>query len=151
MIGKLDVVDHRARIIAQSSVGFSISCIMNLSVGGGIFMKIQVSELEHGLRLVTLNGQLDGTGVYSVEVDFIRNCVEGAHNVLVDLSNVSYISSIGIPMLIRTAKMVKQRGGKLALLNPQHNVLDVLDLVGVSRIIPVFYDHKAAMVGMSDE
>jgi len=28
MIGKLDVVDHRARIIAQSSVRFSISCII---------------------------------------------------------------------------------------------------------------------------
>ena len=62
MIGKLDVVDHRARIIAQSSVRFSISCIMNLSVGGGVFMKIQVSELEHGLRLVALSGVLDGTG-----------------------------------------------------------------------------------------
>ncbi len=114
-------------------------------------MKLQISEVEQGLRLIILNGQLDGTGVYNVEVDFIRTCVEGNHNVLVDLSNVSYISSIGIPMLIRTAKMVKQRGGKMALLNPQHNVLDVLELVGVSRIIPVFYDHKTAIVGMSDE
>ena len=34
-------------------------------------MKIQISELEHGLRLITLNGQLDGNGVYAVEVDFI--------------------------------------------------------------------------------
>ncbi len=75
MIGKLDVVDHRARIIAQSAVRFFISCIIILSAGGGVFMKIQVSELEHGLRLITLNGQLDGNGVYAVEVDFIRNCV----------------------------------------------------------------------------
>ena len=113
-------------------------------------MKIQVSELEHGLRLVTLSGVLDGTGVYAVEVDFIRNCVEGNHHALVDLSKVSYISSIGIPMLIRTAKMVWERGGKLALLNPQHSVADVLNLVGVSHIIPVFYDLKAAKEGMSD-
>ena len=54
-------------------------------------MKIQISELEHGLRLITLNGQLDGNGVYAVEVDFIRNCVEGEHHVVVDMSKVSYI------------------------------------------------------------
>jgi anti-sigma B factor antagonist len=113
-------------------------------------MKLQISELEHGLRLISLIGQLDGTGVYAVEVDFIRNCVEGNHHVLVDISKVNYISSIGIPMLIRTAKMVWERGGKMALLNPQHNVSDVLDLVGVSHIIPIFYDLKAARMGMSD-
>ncbi len=113
-------------------------------------MKIQISELEHGLRLITLNGQLDGNGVYAVEVDFIRNCVEGEHHVVVDMSKVSYISSIGIPMLIRTAKMVRGRGGKMVLLNPQHNVADVLDLVGVSHIIPIYYDLKAARMEMSD-
>lgn len=113
-------------------------------------MKIQIGELEHGLRLITLNGKLDGNGVYAVEVDFIRNCVEGKHHVVVDLSKVNYISSIGIPMLIRTANLVRERGGKMVLLNPQHNVADVLDLVGVSHIIPIFYDLKAARVEMSD-
>jgi anti-anti-sigma factor len=123
---------------------------MNFSVGGGISMKIQISELEHGLRLITLNGQLDGNGVYAVEVDFIRNCVEGGHHVLVDISKVSYISSIGMPMLIHTAKLVRERGGKLALLNPQHRVEEVLDMVGISHIIPIFYDLKAARAGMAD-
>ncbi len=52
-------------------------------------------------------------------------------------------------MLIRTAKMVRERGGKMVLLNPQHNVA-VLDLVGVSHIIPIFYDLKAARVELSD-
>ncbi len=114
-------------------------------------MKIQVSDLEHGVRLIALNGQLDSNAVYGVEMDFIRNCVEGSHHVLVDLSKVNYISSIGIPMLIHTAKLVGKRGGKMALLNPQHNVSDVLDLVGVSHIIPIYYDLRAARAGMSDE
>ena len=111
-------------------------------------MKLQISEVEQGLRLIILNGQLDGTGVYNVEVDFIRTCVEGNHNVLVDLSNVSYISSIGIPMLVNKARSVMARGGKLGLLNPQRNVLDVLELVGVSMMLPIYYDLKTATAGM---
>lgn len=78
---------------------------------------------------VSSNGQLDSTGVYSVEVDFIRNCVEGAHNVLVDLSNVSYISSIGISMsnsVLRKWLAAREIG----FIEPQHNVLDVLNCSG---------------------
>ena len=112
-------------------------------------MKLQISELEHGIRLITLQGKLDSNGVYNVEVDFIRHCgVDGTH-VLVDLSKVSYISSVGIPMLIHDAKLVMERGRKLALLNPNRNVLEVLEIVGASHIIPVFYDLKDAKAGMA--
>jgi anti-anti-sigma regulatory factor len=54
-------------------------------------------------------------------------------------------------MLIHTAKLVRARGGKIALLKPQHNVADVLELVGVPRIIPIYYDLGFARVGLSNE
>ncbi|MEK6754292.1 MAG: STAS domain-containing protein [Chloroflexota bacterium] len=111
-------------------------------------MKLEVSELENGIRVIALKGSLDSNGVYSVEVDLIRHCAAGNLNVLVDLSKVRYISSIGIPMLIHAARLVMKRGGKMALLNPQRNVLEVLELVGASQIIPIFYDLAAAKAGM---
>jgi anti-sigma B factor antagonist len=107
-------------------------------------MKLQVSELENGIRLISLDGKLDSAGVYNVEVDFTRYCLEEKRRILVDLSMVSYISSIGIPLLVNTAKTLANKGGRLALLNPQKNVSDVLDLVGVSNIIPIYYDLKTA-------
>lgn len=107
-------------------------------------MKIQVSEMENGIRLLKLNGKLDSLGVYNVEVDFISQCSGDIRNILVDLSKVTYISSIGIPMLVNAAKLVKSHGGKFALLNPQKSVMDVLDMVGVSGIVHVYHDVKAA-------
>lgn len=111
-------------------------------------MKIQVSELENGIRLISLNGKLDNSGVYAVETDFVRHCAEGGMRILVDLSNVGYISSIGIPMLVATARIVKRRGGTLAFLNPQKHVLDVLDLVGVLNLVPVYYDLRSAKLAL---
>ena len=107
-------------------------------------MKLQVNELENGIRLISLEGKLDSAGVYNVEVDFTRYCLEEKRNILVDLSKVSYISSIGIPMLVNTAKTLASKGRRMALLKPQKNVSDVLDLVGVSNIIPIYYDLKMA-------
>lgn len=107
-------------------------------------MKLQSSELNGGIRLIKLIGALDMTGTYSIEIEFVRQCAGDNVRVLVDLSKVNYLSSIGIPMLINTAKSVTSRGGKFALLNPQQNVADVLDIVGIREIIPIFTDLESA-------
>jgi anti-sigma B factor antagonist len=108
-------------------------------------MKLEYSELENGIRLIALIGVLDLNGTYSVEVPFVQNCSGEKVRVIVDLSKVSYISSVGIPMLVNTAKSVRSRGGKIVFLDPQENVLQVLELVGISHVVPVLYDQKAAV------
>lgn len=107
-------------------------------------MKLHVSELEHGIRLIVLDGKMDSSGVYAIEMDFAHHCGGNDRRILVDLSAVSYISSIGIPLLVNTAKGVVGRGGRIVLLRPQKNVMDVLELVGVTHIIPVHFDLAAA-------
>jgi anti-sigma B factor antagonist len=112
-------------------------------------MKLQSSELDGGIRLIKLIGALDMTGTYSVEIAFVRQCDGDNVHVIVDLSKVNYLSSIGIPMLINTAKAVAGRGGKLVLLSPQQNVSDVLDIVGIQQIIPIYIDLEAAKASLN--
>ena len=112
-------------------------------------MELQFSELDNGIRVIKLNGKLDLSGTYNVEVDFVRYCTGDNLRVLVDLSKVSYISSIGIPMLIHSAKLVLNRGGKIALLNPQKAVADVLKITGIPLIIPIYENFYTAVTEMS--
>ena len=107
-------------------------------------MKLDYSELDNGVRLIKLNGALDMNGTYSIEVQFVRHCAGENVRVLVDLAKVNYMSSIGIPLLVNTAKSIVGRGGKIAFLNPQDNVLKVLELVGVPQMIPIHTDMDAA-------
>jgi anti-anti-sigma factor len=111
-------------------------------------MKLEYTELKEGIRLIKLEGRLDLNGTYSIEVQFVSRCAGEGVRVLVDLSGVSYISSVGIPMLVNTAKSVVSRGGKMAFLNPQENVVKVLELVGVPLVIPIYHDQKAAVMGL---
>ena len=111
-------------------------------------MKLDYSELEDGIRLIKLNGILDLNGTYSVEVPFVRHCGGDNVRVLVDLSKVSYISSVGIPMLVNAAKSVVSRGGKIALLHPQDSVIKVLEMVGIPQIIPIYNDLDLAVDGL---
>jgi len=114
-------------------------------------MNLQYSELDNGIRLIKLIGSLDMTSTYVTEVEFVRRCAGDHARVLVDLSKVDYLSSIGIPMLINTAKSVISHGGKMALLNPQRSVAEVLDITGIPQIIPIYNDLESAMVGVSDK
>lgn len=107
-------------------------------------MQLQSDELENGIRLIELDGALDLNGTYSIEVQFVRACEGDNIRLIVDLSNVSYISSVGITMLVNATKSVTGRGGKLVLLNPQKAVAYVLELTGISEIIRIFSDLESA-------
>jgi anti-anti-sigma factor len=108
-------------------------------------MRLQYSELDHGIRLIKLNGTLDSNGVSRVEVDFVRCCSGENLCVVVDLSKVNYISSIGIPLLINSAKAITKHGGKMVLFHPQNSVENILELTGIPLIIPIHHDLKTAM------
>lgn len=112
-------------------------------------MKLQYSELDGGIRLIKLSGALDMNGTYSVEIEFVRQCGGDNVRVIVDLSRVNYISSIGIPMLINTAKSVSSQGGKMVLLNPQRNVAEVLEITGIPLIIPIYTNLESATAAVT--
>lgn len=111
-------------------------------------MKLQFNELENGIRLIKLIGTLDLSGAYGIEVEFVRRCAGDNVRVLVDLSEVDYISSIGVHMLITSANSITSHGGKMALLSPQPGVLGVLDLIGIPQILPIYSELESAKAGV---
>lgn len=109
-------------------------------------MRLQYSDIDTSIRLIKLSGTLDIHGVDDVEVDFVRLCTGDNMCVLVDLSKVNYISSIGIPLLINSAKSIARHGGKMALLNPKKPVENVLELTGIPLIIPIYQNLNTAVL-----
>ena len=107
-------------------------------------MKLEYNELEDEIRLIKLTGKLDLEGTNSIEKQFVQHCSGQNVYVLVDLSHVMYISSIGIPILVNSAKAVAGRGGRLALLAPQPNIKSVLDITGVSHVVRIYNDLETA-------
>ncbi|HSG41730.1 MAG TPA: STAS domain-containing protein [Anaerolineales bacterium] len=112
-------------------------------------MKLDYSELDKGVRLLKLNGTLDMNGTFSIEFQFVRYCAGENVRVLVDLAKVNFMSSIGIPLLVNTAKSIVSRGGKVTFLNPQDKVLSVLEMVGVPDMIPIHTDMDTAIAELT--
>jgi anti-anti-sigma factor len=107
-------------------------------------MEIHYSELDNGISLIKLNGKLDIIGTGEIETKFAGYCSGEKVRVVVDLSEVDFLSSIGIRLLMLTAKSIASRGGKMALLNPIPEVQHVLEITGIPAIIPSYSHLESA-------
>ena len=101
-------------------------------------MELQYSVLENGVKYLVLVGNLDMQGTAQVELKFTAYAASEKAGVVVDLSQVPFLASIGIRMLISSAKALHNRGGKLSLLNPSPQVAKVMNLAQIDTILPIF-------------
>ena len=101
-------------------------------------MELQYSELKNKIRLIKLIGKLDILGVGAIETKFAGYCAGEGSRVLVDLSDVDFLASIGIRLLILNAKSVFGRDGRMVLFSPTPEVRSVLEVTGIPMIIPIY-------------
>lgn len=107
-------------------------------------MKAMIDELDGGVTRIVLDGRLDIEG--SAAVDLRMNVIAGsATRVLVDLSAVTFLGSMGLRSIVLPGQAVKRRGGKMVLFNPVPMVAEVLKNANIPALIPISYDLDAAL------
>lgn len=107
-------------------------------------MELTVDTVE-GFRCVKLVGRLDLKGTQEVDLKFTGHVAGNKQPVLVDLSQVDYIASIGIRMFLSNVKALSHAKAKMVFLNPQRLVEDVLKLAGLDTVIPIKHDVTEAV------
>jgi len=70
---------------------------------------------------------------------------------VVDLAQVTYLSSGGLRVLLVIAKELRERGGQVVLCCAQPNVARVLRITGFSEIFPSFDTREAALRALEQE
>ena len=107
-------------------------------------MEMQYSEQDNGIRIIKLSGVLDILGTGAIETKFMGYCSGDNVRVVVDLFEVSFLASIGIRLLMLTAKSILSRGGKMVIINPIPDVQSVLEITGIPAIIPIYSSFESA-------
>jgi anti-sigma B factor antagonist len=107
-------------------------------------MELTVHDLDSGILGINLSGRMDIGGTQQIDLKFTALTATRKAQILVDLSNVTFIASIGIRALISNAKAQKARGGCMVLYKPNDQVEQVLRATGIDTIIPIARDIEAA-------
>ena len=102
--------------------------------------------LSEDLRRVCLGGRLDMIGVGEIELPFTALAATRPIAVLVNLTGVSFLASVGLRCIIQSAKALDLKGGRMALLVGDHHLVrSTWDAVEIGEIISTFSDEKAAL------
>jgi anti-sigma B factor antagonist len=107
-------------------------------------MLVEHDDLEDGVRMIRLKGRLDLEGAEAADLKLTSLAATKKNFVIVDLEGVEFMSSIGISVIVRVARALTSRQGRLVLLSPRPNVADVLARTQIDQLIPVFGELGAA-------
>lgn len=107
-------------------------------------MEFDTRTLENGVVCATLRGRLDMENTMKLENPFAFRLATQKAAVVVDLSGVEFVASIGLRLLLKNAKALANRGGRMVLFGPRALVREVLTMGGIEQAIPVHDDLEAA-------
>ncbi len=93
---------------------------------------------ENNTVLIRVDGNLDDT-----TTNYIFECVKdeletGVRNVVLNLANVGYVSSVGLGELVRAKSRAAKVGGTIYLCEINNPVLEVLSLVSFDKLFNIY-------------
>ena len=89
---------------------------------------------------VFLSGELDQYAAADLKSKIdVEIEASGKKNLIIDLSEVSFMDSSGIGLIIGRYKMLRPLGGSVAVCGANESVRRVIELSGLERLIP-YYD-----------
>jgi anti-anti-sigma factor len=95
-------------------------------------------EKEGQASIVNMSGNFDIASSAPFDEQLTTLMDAGATRILLDFSNVSFIASTGLRMLLKTAQRVKNEGGLLHLCCINETVQDVFAMTCFDTILSIF-------------
>jgi len=107
---------------------------------------VDVTEEQNGDGTVLkITGRLDAISSPGTEKKVFECINNGQHQLLLDFSDVEYLSSAGMRMLLSTTKKLKTLNGKLVVCSVNMNVMDVLKMSGFDHVLELVQNREEAL------
>lgn len=101
---------------------------------GELQVTVSGAEPEYEIRLL---GELDMSTAPQLRDELLRVVSDGARMVTVDLSELAFVDSTGLSVLITGLKRLRQQGGEMALRSPTPGTRRVLEITGLTEVFPI--------------
>lgn len=108
-------------------------------------MELKVIRQDDELTHLALIGRLDLETFHMLQVKFTTLTAARHKPALIDLSEVDYLPSVGLRMLLSAAQALHKDGLRMVLLNPQFFVEEVFKTSGLQEIMPISHNMAKAM------
>lgn len=108
-----------------------------------------VEHTEGDVVILAPDGRLDSNTSSTLEGHLMGLINGGAKAVIIDFTNLGYVSSAGLRVLLMGAKKIKAGGGKMTLCALSDNILDVFRISGFDKIFTISTTREEALGGVA--
>lgn len=95
--------------------------------------------------VITLRGQFGHKAKSGLEVAILGAQEARAKHIILEFSEVSWIDSAGLGKLLLTYHHLNRKRVAISIVNPKPDVREILELVDIPRLVPIYSSIEEAM------
>jgi anti-sigma B factor antagonist len=112
-------------------------------------MQMSIQRIEKGIKRISLAGRMDIPGTNEIDLRLSAETASEKAFVVLDLTSVEFLASVGIGALVHSVKALRLRGGEAVFLSTVPIVTLVLEKTLITQVIKVFSDLESACQSLS--
>lgn len=100
---------------------------------------------EQGVSVVSVGGSLDADGTRLLEETVVGMLDSGEKRILFDFSDLDYINSSGLRVLVMAYQKLRPAQGKVGICGVKDYIQEVFEISGYDKIFAMFPDKGRAL------
>jgi anti-sigma B factor antagonist len=97
---------------------------------------VEVAE-SNGTAVVHVRGEVDLYTAPRLREQLEEVIGEGQRQLVVDLTEMDFIDSTGLGVLVGTLKRLRETGGEMSLRNPSRSTHKILEIAGLTELFTI--------------
>jgi anti-sigma B factor antagonist len=106
---------------------------------------IQTEKLSHDAYAISLSGEVDLYTAPEFKQQLLELVGRGAKDVVVDLTNTTFIDSTTLGVLVGGVKRLRPNGGQLSLVCSDRNITKIFEITGLDKVFPIYTTRSEAV------
>jgi anti-sigma B factor antagonist len=113
---------------------------------------IKTEELGNDAYVISLTGEVDLYTAPEFKEQLLEIVGKGGKEVVVDLSDTTFIDSTTLGVLVGGVKRLRPNGGQLTLVCSDRNITKIFEITGLDKVFPIYASRAEAVenIGATD-
>ncbi|HEY1647051.1 MAG TPA: STAS domain-containing protein [Terracidiphilus sp.] len=109
-------------------------------------MTIDRSEVE-GKLVLHVAGRMDAESAAQFEAQCDACIAEGTASLVIDLGDLSYVSSMGLRSFVAVGQRLKGKGGELRICRLTGFTRQIFEITRLNQVFPIYDSVESAVLG----
>ena len=105
---------------------------------------------QDGIVILNLKGRVDATNSGTVHDKVMDEIKNGCNKMIINFSDVNYISSAGLRVLIFTTKSFAKSSGSFAVCSLNENIVKIFEISGLVNLFTIHDDLEQGIASLKD-